>query len=307
MLGMHGMRPANWAVDECDLLLAVGARFDDRVTGRVDRFAARARVVHLDIDPAEIGKIRSPEIALIGDARASLQALVAQLRPLRLDPSRLAPWWRVLDAWRAAEPPPAEPGGGAIGVAQALDALQRETGGEAIVTTDVGNHQMWAAKRLRFDAPRRWITSGGLGTMGFGLPAAIGARAAAPDRPVVCVSGDGSLLMNVQELVTAVAEDLPVKVLLINDGHLGMVRQQQDLFWDGRREAVELGPWPDWPGLARSCGWMAERIDDSDDLDDAVRGLLDEPGPALLDVAVAADSDCLPMVPPGAAARDMIG
>ncbi len=271
MLGMHGMRPANWAVDECDLLLAVGARFDDRVTGRVDRFAAGARVVHLDIDPAEIGKIRTPEIALIGDARASLQALVAQLRPLRPDPARLAPWWRVLDAWRAAEPPPAEPGGGAIGVAQALDALQRETGGEAIVTTDVGNHQMWAAKRLRFDAPRRWITSGGLGTMGFGLPAAIGARAAAPDRPVVCVSGDGSLLMNVQELVTAVAEDLPVKVLLINDGRLGMVRQQQDLFWDGRREAVELGPWPDWPGLARSCGWTAERIDDRDDLDDAVR------------------------------------
>ncbi len=307
MLGMHGMRPANWAVDECDLLLAVGARFDDRVTGQVDRFAAGARVVHLDIDPAEIGKIRTPEIALIGDARASLEALVAQLRPLRPDPARLAPWWRVLDAWRTAEPPPAEPAGGAIGVAQALDALQRETGGEAIVTTDVGNHQMWAAKRLRFDAPRRWITSGGLGTMGFGLPAAIGARAAAPDRPVVCVSGDGSLLMNVQELVTAVAEDLPVKVLLINDGRLGMVRQQQDLFWDGRREAIELGPWPEWPALARSCGWSAERIDDRDDLDDAVRCLLDEPGPALLDVAVAPDSDCLPMVPPGAAARDMIG
>ena len=262
MLGMHGMRPANWAVDECDLLLAVGARFDDRVTGRVDRFAAGARVVHLDIDPAEIGKIRTPEIALIGDARASLEALVAEkLRPPRPDPSRLAPWWRVLDAWRSAEPPPAEPGGGAIGVAQALDALQEATGGEAIVTTDVGNHQMWAAKRLRFDAPRRWITSGGLGTMGFGLPAAIGARAAAPDRPVVCVSGDGSLLLNVHELVTAVAEDLPVKVLLINDGRLGMVRQQQDLFWDGRR-GIELDRGRT-TALARSCGWTADRVDDS--------------------------------------------
>ncbi len=307
MLGMHGMRPANWAVDESDLLLAVGARFDDRVTGRVDRFAPGAQVIHLDIDPAEIGKIRRPEIAVIGDARASLEALFAQLRELGADPARLAPWWRTLDAWRSAEQPPAQPRDGGIATAQALDALQRATGGEAIVTTDVGNHQMWAAKRLRFDMPRRWITSGGLGTMGFGLPAAIGARAAVPGRPVVCVSGDGSLLMNVQELVTVVAEDLPVKVLLIDDGRLGMVRQQQDLFWDGRREAVELGPWPDWPALARSCGWTAQRIDDAGDVDDAVASLIAEDGPALLDVAVGADGDCLPMVPPGAAARDMIG
>ena len=157
---------------------------------------------------------------------------------------------------RGARPnrPPAEPGGGAIGVAQALDALQAETGGEAIVTTDVGNHQMWAAKRLRFDAPRRWITSGGLGTMGFGLPAAIGARAAAPDRPVVCVSGDGSLLMNVQELVKAVAEDLPVKVLLIDDWSRAWSASSRTCSGMGAATAVELGPWPDWPGLARSCG-----------------------------------------------------
>ncbi|WCB93546.1 Acetolactate synthase large subunit [Baekduia alba] len=308
MLGMHGCRTANWAVDECDVLVAIGARFDDRVTGRLDQFAPAARtVVHLDVDPAEIGKLRHADIAVVGDARAALTALADAVGGRRPAPARLASWWRVLDAWRSAESPPVAPDGGRIGPAQALDALQRATGGAAIVTTDVGNHQMWAAKRLRFDAPRRWLTSGGLGTMGFGLPAAIGAQVAAPDRTVVCVSGDGSLLMNVQELVTARAEGLPVRVLLIDDGALGMVRQQQDLFWGGRRQDVDLGPAPDWPLLARACGWEAERIEDADDVDDAIDRLLRADGPALLDVAVAPEADCLPMFGPGAAARDMIG
>jgi acetolactate synthase-1/2/3 large subunit len=225
-----------------------------------------------------------------------------------VDDGRLRDWWRVLEAWRSAEADPAAPAGGAIHPAHALDALQRATGGDAIVTTDVGNHQMWAAKRLRFDAPRRWLTSGGLGTMGYGLPAAIGAQVARPDATVVCVSGDGSLLMNMQELVTARAEALPIKVLLINDGALGMVRQQQDLFWDGRRQDVDLSGGPDWALLARSCGWEnAERIEHADDVEDAVDRLIGSDGPALLDVAVAPDADCLPMFPPGAAARDMIG
>jgi acetolactate synthase-1/2/3 large subunit len=248
-------------------------------------------------------------VPLLGDARAALAALAEAVRAVAPAPERLAPWWRVLDAWRTAEAEPAGVGGPdrRIGPAQALDALQRATGGEAIVTTDVGNHQMWAAKRLRFDAPRRWLTSGGLGTMGFGLPAAIGAQVACPDRTVVCVSGDGSLLMNMQELVTARAEGLPVKVLLIDDGALGMVRQQQDLFWDGRRQDVDLGPGPAWPALAQACGWSAARIDAADEVDDAVAWLVAAEGPALLDVAVDPDSDCLPMFAPGAAARDMIG
>ncbi|WP_027007003.1 biosynthetic-type acetolactate synthase large subunit [Conexibacter woesei] len=310
MLGMHGCRTANWAVDECDVLVAIGARFDDRVTGRLDQFAPAAKqVIHLDIDRAEIGKLRTPDVALHGDARATLAALAAAVRELRPDAERLGEWWRVLDAWRSAEADPEAPDDGAIHPAHALDALRRATAGrETIVTTDVGNHQMWAAKRLRFDAPRRWLTSGGLGTMGFGLPAALGAQVARPDATVVCVSGDGSLLMNMQELVTARAEALPVKVLLINDGALGMVRQQQDLFWDGRRQDVDLGPAPDWALLARACGWSnAERVEQADDVDDAVARLIDADGPALLDVAVAPDADCLPMFAPGAAARDMIG
>ena len=308
MLGMHGCRTANWAVDECDVLVAIGARFDDRVTGRRDQFAPAARtVIHLDVDPAEVGKLVRADVALLGDARASLAALAQALRALAPLPARLAAWWRVLEAWRGAEAPPAAPDGGRIGPAQALDALQRATGGEAIVTTDVGNHQMWAAKRLRFDAPRRWLTSGGLGTMGFGLPAAIGAQVGRPDRTVVCVTGDGSFMMNLQELMTARAAGLPIKVLLIDDGALGMVRQQQDLFWDGRRQDVDLGPGPQWPALAQACGWSAARIDAADEVDDAVAWLVEADGPALLDVAVAPESDCLPMFPPGAAARDMIG
>jgi acetolactate synthase I/II/III large subunit len=308
MLGMHGCRTANWAVDECDVLVAVGARFDDRVTGRLDQFAPAAKtVIHLDVDPAEIGKLRHADVALCGDARASLAALAHAIEDRKPRPERLAPWWRTLKAWRTAEADPPAPADGAIAPAHALDALQRATRGDALVTTDVGNHQMWAAKRLRFDAPRRWITSGGLGTMGFGLPAAIGAQVAHPDRTVVCVSGDGSLLMNLQELMTAAAERLPVRVLLIDDGALGMVRQQQDLFWDGRRQDVDLGPAPDWPLLARACGWSGERVDHADDVEAAIDRLLAADGPALLDVVVAPDADCLPMFPPGAAARDMIG
>jgi acetolactate synthase-1/2/3 large subunit len=308
MLGMHGCRTANWAVDECDVLVAIGARFDDRVTGRLDQFAPAARqVIQLDVDPAEIGKLRRADVAVVGDARASLTALAAEVAALRPARERLAPWWRVLDAWRTGEAEPAVPDDGRIHPAVVMDALQRASGGEAIVTTDVGNHQMWAAKRLRFDAPRRWITSGGLGTMGFGLPAALGAQVAFPDRTVVCVSGDGSLLMNMQELVTASAQGLGVKVVLINDGALGMVRQQQDQFWDGRRQDVDLGPGPDWAMVARACGVPAERISDADEVDEAVAELLSADGPALLDVAVAPEADCLPMFPPGAAARDMIG
>ncbi len=179
--------------------------------------------------------------------------------------------------------------------------------GDAIVTTDVGQHQMWAAGRLRFDSPRRWITSGGLGTMGFGLPAALGAQAAAPDATVVCVSGEGSFLMNVQELATAVEENLPVKVLLLDNASLGMVRQQQDLFWGGRRTAVELGASPDWELLARAFGWSVRSIDEGDEIADALAETLAESGPALLHVRISPAANCLPMFRPGGAAREMIG
>jgi acetolactate synthase-1/2/3 large subunit len=307
MLGMHGTRPANWAMDEADLIVAVGARFDDRVTGALDEFAPRAKVVHVDIDPTEIGKNVPVHIPIVGDARLALAALTREYERLDPDAGRLAEWWERIRGWQAAHPLPAPSAGdGGVAPESALDALAGQLG-DAVVTTDVGQHQMWAAGRLRFEAPRRWLTSGGLGTMGFGLPAALGAQAACPSSTVVCVSGEGSFLMNVQELATAVEEELPVKVLLLDNASLGMVRQQQDLFWGGRRSAVSLGASPDWEQLARAFGVAARSTGEPDEVADALAETLAEPGPALLHVRVAPDANCLPMFRPGGAAREMIG
>jgi acetolactate synthase-1/2/3 large subunit len=308
MLGMHGTKVANWAMDEADLIVAIGARFDDRVTGAIDEFARDAKIVHIDVDPSEIGKIVTAHVPVVGDAKLALSALLESYGKLPADPKRLAEWWRRIRGWQAAhpvrEPEPAEPG--CVAPEFALDALA-DVLGDAIVTTDVGQHQMWAAGRLGFEAPRRWITSGGLGTMGFGLPSALGAQAASPDATVVCVSGEGSFLMNIQELATAVEEQLPVKVLLLDNASLGMVRQQQDLFWGGRRTAVDLGSSPDWELLARAFGWSVRSIGDGDEVEDALAETLAEPGPALLHVRIAPEANCLPMFRPGGAAREMIG
>jgi acetolactate synthase-1/2/3 large subunit len=307
MLGMHGTRGANWAMDEADLIVAVGARFDDRVTGALDEFAPHAKIVHVDIDPTEIGKNVAAHIPIVADARLALEALIAAYERLDPDPGRLAEWWSRIRGWQAAHPPrEPEPADGCVAPESALDALAARLG-DAFVTTDVGQHQMWAAVRLRFEAPRRWITSGGLGTMGFGLPAALGVQAAHPDATVVCVSGEGSFLMNLQELATAVEEELPVKVLLLDNASLGMVRQQQDLFWRGRRTAVDLGASPDWELLARAFGVAGRSIGDPDELHDALAETLAEPGPALLHVRIAPEANCLPMFRPGGAAREMIG
>jgi acetolactate synthase I/II/III large subunit len=308
MLGMHGTRVANWAMDEADLIVAVGARFDDRVTGELASFARHARVVHIDVDAAEIGKNVAAHVPVVGDARQALAALREELAALRPDAERLAPWWRRIASWRAAHPAraAAHPAGG-VDAEAALDALQAATAGDAIVTTDVGQHQMWAANRLRFDVPRRWLTSGGLGTMGFGLPAALGAQAAFPAAQVVCVTGDGSLLMNLAELATAVEEELPVKVLLLDNEALGMVRQQQDMFWNGRRAASALGGALDWELVARGFGVAARSVADGAELDDALHETLAEDGPALLHLAIERDADCLPMFRPGGPAREMVG
>ncbi len=302
MLGMHGTRVANCAMDEADLIVAVGARFDDRVTGGLEHFAPGASVVHVDVDASEIGKNVPADIPIVADARLALEAIAAAL-PV-LDPARLAAWWERIDGWREAREP--QPCDGAVSPEAALDALAARLG-DAIVTTDVGQHQMWAAARLRFERPRRWITSGGLGTMGFGLPAALGAQAAEPDARVVCVSGEGSLLMNVQELATAVEEELPVKLLLLDNASLGMVRQQQDLFWGGRRTAVDLGAGPDWACLAGAFGVAARSVSEPGAVADALDETLAEPGPAVLHVRIAPEANCLPMFRPGGAAREMIG
>lgn len=312
MLGMHGTRPANRAIDEADLIVAVGARFDDRVTGPLPAFAPGARVVHIDVDPSEISKLVHAHVPIVADARFALAAIGDALQALDTPPvrDRLASWWGRIDAWRTAESTDrAAPAGGEgeIDPHAVLDSLQAASSGEAIVATDVGQHQMWAANRLRFEHPRRWITSGGHGTMGFGLPAALGAQAALPDATVVCVSGEGSLLMNVQELATAVEEQLPVKLLLLNNGSLGMVRQQQDLFWDGRRCAVDLGGSPDWALLAGAFGLEGRTVRHADEVAEAVAAMLATPGPALLDVRISPGADALPMFTPGAPTRAMIG
>jgi acetolactate synthase-1/2/3 large subunit len=305
MLGMHGQPAANWAMDEADLIVAIGARFDDRVTGDLAEFAPRAKVVHIDIDPSEIDKNVAAHIPIVGCARRALAGIAAAYGTIMSgsdavpggdDRGRLEPWLDRIDGWRG-DPSPRT---GAEAALDALDAVK----GDAIVTTDVGQHQMWAANRLRFDRPRRWITSGGLGTMGFGLPAAIGAQVARPDATVVCVTGEGSLLLNVQELATAAHERLPVKVVMLDNGALGMVRQQQDMFWGGRRSEVDLGATPDWVALAAAFGIAAREA--GDDVEGAIAATLAEPGPALLRVPIDPDEDCLPMFRPGGAARDMI-
>jgi acetolactate synthase-1/2/3 large subunit len=325
MLGMHGQPAANWAMDEADLIVAIGARFDDRVTGDLGEFAPRAKVVHVDVDPAEIGKNVAAHVPIVGCARRALAAIAAAYERARArddgagddraadydraaagdepaaagDRGRLADWWARIDSWRS-DPVPRN---GAEAALDSLDAVK----GDAIVTTDVGQHQMWAANRLRFDAPRRWITSGGLGTMGFGLPAAIGAQVARPDATVVCVTGEGSLLLNVQELATAAHERLPVKLIMLDNASLGMVRQQQDMFWDGRRSEVDLGATPDWIALATAFGVAGHEVDADGDVEAAIARTLAEPGPALLRVRIDPGDDCLPMFAPGGAARAMIG
>jgi acetolactate synthase I/II/III large subunit len=290
MPGVYGARVANWALHQADCILAVGARFDDRLTGNLDGFAPHARVIHVDADPSELGKLVEAEIAICADARMTLEALTAELRPA---PDRSA-WWARIEGRVSEDPsPPAPEHEGEA----ALDELNTMLDADAVVTTDVGLHQMWAAHRLSLGGGRRWITSGGAGTMGFGLPAALGAQAAAADRQVVCVTGDGSLLMHVQELVTASVEDLPVKILLLDNRSLGMVRAQQDRYFDGAF-AADLGARPDWPALARACGVSVV---------DSVEQLLAESGPAVRHVPVPGDAECLPMVAPGTSTATMIG
>ena len=307
MLGMHGTFAANHAMDKADLIVAIGARFDDRITGKLEEFAPHAKVIHIDIDPAEISKNVGAHIPIVGDVKKVLPKLTREYRALQTDPARLDSWWETLRGWQREHPLRYEPGrDGVIKPQFMIEAMHRATGGDAIVTSDVGQHQMWAAQYYGFDKPRRWINSGGLGTMGFGLPAAVGAKVACPDETVVCLAGDGSLIMNVQELATCVACDIPVKVFLMNNGYMGMVRQWQELFWDRRYSAVEMGPSPDWVKLADAFGATGMRCENADELEEAMDAALRTDGPVLLDVHVAAEENCYPMIPPGNAARDMV-
>jgi acetolactate synthase-1/2/3 large subunit len=308
MLGMHGTRTANYAMDDADLIIAVGARFDDRITGKLSEFAPRAKFVHIDVDPAEISKNVAAHIPIVGDAKDVLPKLTREYRALKADSSRLEDWWKQISEWQATYPLRYEDSADSeIKPQFMVEAMYEATEGQAIITSDVGQHQMWAAQYFHFGRPRQWINSGGLGTMGFGLPAAIGAKVGCPDETVVCLAGDGSLVMVCQEFATAAAHDIPVKVFLMNNGHFGMVRQWQELFWDGRYKSVEMGPSPDWPKLAEAFGWTGMQCTDKGDVRDAMRSALETDGPVLLDVHVSKTENCFPMIPAGAAARDMVG
>jgi acetolactate synthase I/II/III large subunit len=301
MVGMHAARATNLLLEDCDLLIALGMRFDDRATGKAAEFCPRAQIVHVDIDASELGKIKQPTLGIEADVGDMLRAL----EPLVAPRTRCA--WRAhmarLRAAGALAMPgaddPCEPYGIIRRTAALVDA-------HSIVTSDVGQHQMWVAQAFPFTWPRQWLTSGGLGTMGFGLPAAIGAALAMPERTVVCFTGDGSLLMNIQELATAAEEGVNVKVIVLNNAHLGLVRQQQQLFYGGRYHASRFHAEPDFAAIARGFGITAYDLGTAGDPLTILAGALHGPGPCLINVPIAHEENVYPMVPPGAANRDMI-
>ncbi len=308
MLGMHGTRAANYAMDEADLICAVGARFDDRITGKLSEFAPRAKFIHVDIDPAEISKNVPAHIPIVGDAKRVLAKLVIEYRALGADRARLDAWWQRIREWQERHPLAyTDTEDAEIRPQYMVQALYEATGGDAIVTSDVGQHQMWAAQHFHFKGPRRWIGSGGLGTMGFGLPAAMGAKVGRPEETVVCIAGDGSVQMNMQELATCAQEGIAVKVFIMNNGYLGMVRQWQELFWDRRYSQVDMGRYPDFVKLAEAYGATGMRFTDKRTLVEDMRKALATEGPVLVDVRVTPEENVYPMIAPGAAARDMVG
>lgn len=307
LLGMHGTFAANRAVYHSDLLIAVGMRFDDRVTGLTAKFAPKAKVVHIDIDPAEISKNLTAHLPVIGDCKAVLGALGEQLAGWK---GQHEAWVNQVNDWHAQHPlwglaqdevVPTDPNGHPK-PQQVLQAVQRHFGTEAIVATDVGQHQMWAAHYLERTEPRTWVSSCGLGTMGFGIPSAMGAKVACPEKEVVCITGDGSVQMCIQELGTIAAERIPVKIVLLNNGYLGMVRQWQEIFYDGRYKEVDMRPgMPDFVKLAEAYGIRGIRVNRLGDLDSAIAEAKAYDGPIFLDCRVEAEENVYPIVPPGGA------
>ena len=310
MLGMHGTYVANMAIHYSDLVIAVGARFDDRVTGKVSEFCPSAKVIHIDIDPTSIRKNVHVDIPIVGDCKRVLQELNNILRAtVNGDQKELRkPWWDQLQAWRNEQPLRYEQDqNGQIKPQYLIDRLYHLTADrDPIVSTDVGQHQMWTAQYFKLARPRCWLTSGGLGTMGFGFPAAMGAQAAYRDRLVLCVAGDGSFQMNTQELATAVIDKLPVKVFVINNRFHGMVRQWQDLFYEGRYASSNLGNHPDFVKLAEAYGAAGIRVEKPDEVDDGIRKALATDGPVVIDVPVYQYENCYPMIPAGGCNHEMI-
>lgn len=311
MLGMHGTVEANLAMHEADLIVAVGARFDDRITGRLSDFAPHAKIIHIDIDPTSINKIIRVDIPLVGDCGEVLSLLEAQLSTGRaLVPTQdLSTWWKKIHHWRASNCLAIEDRTDVILPQRLMKTVNDQlhnSGNDWMVSTDVGQHQMWAAQYFQFDEPGRWMTSGGAGTMGYGLPAALGAQTAHPQRTVVCISGDASVLMNIQELATARQHQLPVKLIISNNGYMGMVRQWQELNHGGRYSHSYTDSLPDFVALAAAFGWQAARVTHPSELDAALKTCLESSGPYLLDVAVLATENCFPMIASGAGHHEIM-
>ena len=301
MLGMHGTAYANYAVMDSDLIIAVGARFDDRITGRIDAFAPGAKVIHVDIDPTSISKNIRVDIPVVGDAKGILRSIIAQVRPATHDE-----WLARIDEWKKQNPLCYKPDG--LKPQYVIEQICEATKGEAIITTEVGQNQMWAAQWYKHSKPRHFLSSGGLGTMGYGFPAAIGAQLARPDAIVFDIAGDGSIQMNIQELATAVKYKLPVNVAILNNGHLGMVRQWQELFYNKRYSGSVLHDAnPDFVKLAEAYGAEGIRVTTADQVRPAIEQAIKSPKPVILDFAVEQEENVFPMVTAGEAINKMIG
>jgi len=302
MLGMHGTWYANTALNTCDVMVTIGARFDDRATGKLAEFGKQCTIIHIDIDPSAISKNVHVDVPIVGDVRWVLRNLLELVKP-----GETRPWLQSIEVWKKEHPLAYRSQGGGLKPQYVLEELNRLTNGDCIITTDVGQHQMWAAQYYRARRPRSFITSGGLGTMGFGYPAAIGAAFARPGEPVINISGDGSFQMNAQEIATAVEHKLPVKAAIINNGYLGMVRQWQQLFYEKRYSHTQLDITnPDFVKLADAFGCMGLRASKREEVAPVIQKALKEPGPVIIDFVVDKEENVFPMVPAGASNKEMI-
>ena len=310
MLGMHGTYYANMAVANSDLIIAVGARFDDRVTGKVDAFAPMAKIVHIDIDPTSIQKNVRVDVPIVGDCKRSLARLLEIVkevgRPSKLWKEQFKEWWEQIDIWRRRYPLSYKQEGEQIKPQFVIEKLYELTKGQAIVCTEVGQNQMWTAQFYKFDKPRTLLSSGGLGTMGYGFPAAIGAQMANPDKLVIDIAGDGSIQMNIQEMATAMDQRLPIKVIILNNGFLGMVRQWQELFYDRRYSAVQFATIPDFVKLAEAYGAVGLRATKPEEVEPTLKKALETNNLVLVDIHIAPEEGVFPMVPAGRATTEMI-
>ena len=307
MLGMHGSYQANMAMNECDLMVCFGARFDDRVTGRLDAFSPGSRKIHVDIDRSSINKIVRVDLGIVGDAGHVLEDMIKVWRARGHRAADLKAWWAKIDGWRARDSFGFKQEGQAILPQHAIKRLWAATHQrQPIISTEVGQHQMWAAQHFGFDAPNKWLTSGGLGTMGYGLPAAIGAQLGNPGALVIDIAGEASIQMNIQELGTATQYRLPVKVFIINNQYMGMVRQWQELNHGSRYSESYSDALPDFVKLAEAYGWMGLRIETADRLDDAIAAMLAHDGPVMVDCRVTQLANCFPMIASGASHTEMM-